>query len=92
MMTMIITITIDEEFWVSLIWEAWETQEAYETQETKETHCHEAQQIAGHNPHLHPDHDVETSGHQNQDIPKLAVTVSLFSSVIVIQPNIILLI
>ena len=38
-MTMIIiTITIDEEFWVSLIWEAWETQEAYETQETREAH------------------------------------------------------
>ena len=63
MTTMIITITIDEEFWVSLIWEAWETQEAYETQETKETHCHEAQQIAGQHLHLHPDHDVESSGH-----------------------------
>ena len=26
-----------------------------------------------------------TSGHQNQDIPKLAVTVSLFSSIVVVQ-------
>ena len=56
-------------FWASLIWEAWETQEAYETQETKE--AHEAQQTASHNPHLHPDNDVGTSGRPPTHTPGL---------------------